>query len=371
MAGPSSSSDEPLTPLLAILATLKGMIGAGILGLPYVFSHVNLAIAVPGIVIIALINAAGVWQLVKTSVLLFGLEAYAPRGDSESDSSSESAEDFEQDLSPKAAPDDWGLGPSAQVGTQLLGSAGLVIAAVTTLGTQLGICLVYVDVVVDTAKDWRWVAENFSMLTQRIILLVIFCILSLVRELRTLAKLSGAALLVYVYLLAALVWFGTLELTRNESTPMKDRWLPMRWQNFGMFAGVSIFTFEGIVIAQYVFKDMKLRRPSLFKPVIQISYIVGCVLLLFVGAFGYMAYGRNVEKEFYLNFPSDSIAVTISEVVLVLVIVMSYMLQMYPVFTFLEAVMEHIMLGHQGHSLWAVFSDSDSEAVRCIKLLAR
>ena len=65
-----------------------------------------------------------------------------------------------------------------------------------------------------------------------------------------------------------------------------------------------------------------------------------CALLCtFVGAFGYMAYGDDVKNEFYLNFPKDSLDIQIAEWVLCFVLVISFILQMYPVILLLLLVL--------------------------------
>merc|ERR1719487_1569695 len=66
------------------------------------------------------------------------------------------------------------------------------------------------------------------------------------------------------------------------------------------------------------------------------AYFACFVLMTAVGAFGYMAYGSSLQDVFYLNFPSW--ARDISGVILIVVLLQSFMLQAFPIYTWLEEI---------------------------------
>merc|ERR1712176_1675021 len=69
-----------------------------------------------------------------------------------------------------------------------------------------------------------------------------------------------------------------------------------------------------------------------------LSFGFCAVLCAFVGAYGYICYGPSVADVFYLSLPKDSVDITIAEIVLSLVLLISFVLQMFPVTSFASAV---------------------------------
>merc|ERR1712176_323391 len=69
-----------------------------------------------------------------------------------------------------------------------------------------------------------------------------------------------------------------------------------------------------------------------------LSFGFCAVLCAFVGAYGYICYGPSVADVFYLSLPKDSVDMTIAEIVLSLVLLISFVLQMFPVTSFVSAV---------------------------------
>mmetsp|Transcript_127134 Transcript_127134/g.230965 ORF Transcript_127134/g.230965 Transcript_127134/m.230965 type:complete len:418 (+) Transcript_127134:58-1311(+) len=306
--GGGDASVEALSPTRAVITILKAMIGAGVLALPYGCSLVHLGLALPGMAIVAILNAMGIWRLVECSIHL-------------SASSDEGG---------KLA-NDWGLGPAAAVSSTVFGRAGLVVACTSVLSAQIGCCICYVDVLTRTVAPY--LEGILAPMMQKVVLFVLFCMLSLLRELRDLAWLSAVALAVYAYVVFALVKWGVSELSDG---PEGTFW-PVRWQGFGTWFGQAIFAFEGINVAQYVYRDMQAADPGPFLRVLTVSYVICWVLYSFVGGFGYWVYGANVKQVIYLSFPEGSLDVVTVEAVLCIVLLLTFAIQMYPVFHFVEA----------------------------------
>mmetsp|Transcript_105194 Transcript_105194/g.267257 ORF Transcript_105194/g.267257 Transcript_105194/m.267257 type:complete len:457 (-) Transcript_105194:65-1435(-) len=313
----------PLPAWLAVVTVLKGMIGTGILGLPYASGQVRLGLAAPGLVATAFIGAFSVWRLIECKAFIASrtFVVSSPTGEG-------SSEDPEGTL---------GLGPLALVARRAFGTLGVAVAGFGIIASQLGFAVSYVDVIVETLSQASLLGPYLAPAVLRVALCVVLCLLCLLRRLSSLAWLSGAALLIYLYLLFALLYYGGGTLANGSAPEFADAWLPVRWDRFGSWFGSAIFAQEAIVISQYVYDDMQLPHHSDFLPVLGASFGISGLLFTFVGIFGYLCYGDAIQNVFYLNFPAGSLAVSIGEVVLCLVLLLSFALQMYPVMSFLEA----------------------------------
>ncbi|CAK0805452.1 unnamed protein product [Prorocentrum cordatum] len=277
----AAAAAAPLSPLLATVAMLKAMVGGGILALPCAFGRVGLALALPLLPIVAGLTALGTLRLIQCRL---------------------------------QAADDCGMGPLGVIALRVLGRPGLWVCATAALLTQFGI----------------------GEAAVRTLLFCTLCALCLVRGLGGLAWLSAVALMVYAYMLLALAKFGALAIREGASLTLGSALLPMRWWGLGGFLGTTISAFEGIVVGQYIFDEMQVDSVEPFKQVLVNSYLVATTLYAFAGAFGYLAYGDGVGEVFYQSFPQSSLDVRGCEVVLCIVLLITFVLQMYPVFRFLE-----------------------------------
>lgn len=319
------------------------------MALPRVFGEIRLAFAVPAYLFVSALCAFSVWRLLECKVQL-GQHCPTEHKRLKLDDDSRGEHSEEEPLRPSGVPSDCGLGPIALVSAQTLGYPGLVLAAVGVLGSQLGFCIAYIGVVVETLMKPSLLEGVLTTLQLRIAVAAVLCALMLVRQLDSIAKLSGLALFIYAYEFAALLYFGGAEMREHGDAFRSSDWTPVRWSAFGEWFGTAIFAQEAIVIAQYVYDGMQLDSLRDFLPVLVISF-GGCgVLCTFVGAFGFAAYGETIQDVFYLNFPPGSN--TISSWALSAVLLMSFVLQMYPVTCFMES----LVVGH------AFIDDDDDES---------
>lgn len=137
----------------------------------------------------------------------------------------------------------------------------------------------------------------------------------------------------------------------------EEAW-PVHLSKLPSWFGSSVFAFEGIVLAQYVADDMKLGqnlRP--FKVVLSWSYFISWALFLFVGVFGYLAYGEKIKNPFYFNFPLGTPDTITDKVSLVIVLFLTFALQMFPVFSFLDYLL--VKQVHAGEDIVSDSSGSD------------
>ncbi|CAJ1352354.1 unnamed protein product [Effrenium voratum] len=318
------------------------MLGAGVMSLPYVFGKVGLALAVPGYLLVAAICCFSVWRIIQCQAMLgTGLEMEVcqmpqiPFGAASPCAASPRASPALRWESPCMQGHDYGLGPLARVAGLCLGPSGVFVAAAGIIISQLGFCVAYIDIIVSTLSQ-HLLGASVSEATLRLVLAVMLCLLSTLRRLSSLAKVSSLALGIYAYLLLALLRWGSLEMLSGRAPSAEGAWRKMELGSLGQWLGTAIFAQEAMVVSQVVYEEMKPKNHRDFLPVLLCSFAVCSVLSTFLAAFGYMAYGDSVKQVFYLNFPSDSFDVILAESILCLVLLPTFVLQMYPVARFLD-----------------------------------
>ncbi|CAE7836219.1 slc36a4 [Symbiodinium sp. CCMP2592] len=208
----------------------------------------------------------------------------------------------------------------------------VVLAAFGIIVSQLGFCVAYVDIIITTLLEPNLLADKIPESVLRVGLAVVLCLLSSLRKLDSLAKISVLALAVYAYLLVVLpIRWGTEELTSGRAPSLRGVWGKFEPSNLGLWLGTSIFAQEAVVVSQCVYQDMRLRDHRAFRPILVSSFVICSVASTALAAFGCMCYGDSVKQVFYLNFPASSLDVTIAETILCLVLLPTFVIQLYPV----------------------------------------
>ncbi|CAJ1397350.1 unnamed protein product [Effrenium voratum] len=113
----------------------------------------------------------------------------------------------------------------------------------------------------------------------------------------------------------------------------------------GYLVGPAISAFEGVLVSQYVFVQMKLSDPAPFGRVVIVSHLLALLIFGFIGAFGFGIYGSRVEDVIYENFPPESLAVKFSKLTMSFVLVVSFQIQMFVVFSILDSAMQRYAEG--------------------------
>lgn len=341
---------SPLPASLAVLTIVKAMVGSGVLGFPYVFSKVRLAVAIPGSLLIAAVAAFGVLRLIECKVLI---EAKGPRAEAKNAllvrEGTTTVKPVAQDhpeivtgtMPANSGPIDanFGLGMLATVGDHTFGFVGVLAAGVSIISSQVAVCTSYAAVVVATLSDedllGQWASEDVI----RVGVCALLCLLCLFKEMRSLAWLSGVAMMIYMYLFVSLFYFGAVKVTNGDGPSPASLWFPVGWKDLGSFLGTALFAQEAIVICQYVYDDMQLESPKQYLPTLFVSVGSCAVLFAIVGTVGFASFGHDIKEVFYMNFPRGSISIVLAELVLSLVMSVSFALQMYPIVSFVESLL--------------------------------
>lgn len=159
---------------------------------------------------------------------------------------------------------------------------------------------------------------------------LVFLPLSLVRRI---AKLSTAALVADVFILAGIVYLFYFEIDHLLTRGMAKVVLFNR-VDFPLLIGTAVFTFEGIGLVIPITDSMK--EPHKFPRALSGVMISIMVLFAASGALSYATFGRDVQTVVFSNLPRDSHFVQAIQLLYSLAILLSLPLQLFPALSILE-----------------------------------
>jgi proton-coupled amino acid transporter len=155
--------------------------------------------------------------------------------------------------------------------------------------------------------------------------MIVFLPLSLYRNINNIQKLALLADLFIVLGLVYLYYYDILTLVNNHGIAdiiqfNKDDWT--------LFIGTAIFTFEGIGLIIPIQSGMK--DPRKFPKVLGGVMIAVTIVFVSMGALSYAAYGSATKTVIILNMPQDNRLVNSVQFIYSLAILLSTPLQIYP-----------------------------------------
>lgn len=159
---------------------------------------------------------------------------------------------------------------------------------------------------------------------------LIFLPLSLIRKI---AKLSWTALIADVFILAGIIYLFYYEIGSLMEHGLADVQLFNR-QNFPLFIGTAVFTFEGIGLVIPITESM--REPEKFPATITGVMVVVTTLFASSGIFSYAAFGSDIQTVVITNMPGQSRLVQAIQAFYSIAILLSMPLQLFPALTILE-----------------------------------
>ncbi|KAL6716445.1 hypothetical protein ACLMJK_006012 [Lecanora helva] len=160
--------------------------------------------------------------------------------------------------------------------------------------------------------------------------LIIFLPLSLIRDI---TKLGGTAIIADAFILLGLVYIGYYDSRTLYTHGIGDikMFNPQDWT---LFIGTAIFTFEGVGLIIPIQESMK--QPSKFPSVLAVVMVIIIVVFTAVGALSYAAFGSATKTVVLLNLPQDSRSVNAVQLLYSLAILLSTPLQLFPAIRILE-----------------------------------
>lgn len=155
--------------------------------------------------------------------------------------------------------------------------------------------------------------------------MVIFLPFSLMRDI---SKLGFTALIADAFILVGLLYlyyYDILTIVRQGGIADIINFNPEDWT---LFIGTAIFTFEGIGLIIPIQESMK--EPKKFPAVMAGVMVIITVVFISMGALSYAAYGSATETVVILNLPQDSKLVNGIQFLYSLAILLSTPLQFFP-----------------------------------------
>lgn len=166
----------------------------------------------------------------------------------------------------------------------------------------------------------RYVQITWLILLQ----MVIFLPFSLFRDI---GKLGFTALIADAFILIGLAYLFYYDVLTLSTHGLADI-IQFNEDNWTLFIGTAIFTFEGIGLIIPIQESMK--TPSKFPKVMFYVMIIITVLFITMGAVSYAAYGSKTETVVLLNLPQDDKLVNGVQLLYSLAILLSTPLQIFP-----------------------------------------
>lgn len=329
---------------------LKGLVGLGILALPYATTKVGWLFSLVGMALIALATAWGIFCCVLSAQLLDG-EAASLLKSGLKESYGNDAEAAPEGARAAAAavggrsplvgaltlseqleePMDTGLGFFDGVVAKVYGRGGQLLCTVCIFMVQFATGVAYVDVIASSVEPYLYpyFGPDGGRTQVLLALTVVLSAFSTVESLQGVAVLSMLAFLVYFWVFGGLISevatsyaTGTLASTRavhRLSAP-----------HFGAWFGICSFAFGGLPIAMVIYEEMS--DPRSFYKVISLAFFVCWVFYSVFAVLGYTCYGASTATVVYFNFAEHSILGAGSVVSVTMMLLLTYVLQMFPIY---------------------------------------
>ncbi|KAK2019555.1 transmembrane amino acid transporter [Colletotrichum eremochloae] len=145
--------------------------------------------------------------------------------------------------------------------------------------------------------------------------------------LRDIEKLSFTALIADAFILLGLAYLLYYDILTLSTNGLADIILFNR-NDWTLFIGTAIFTFEGIGLIIPIQESMK--NPKKFPGVMLAVMIIISVVFIGMGAISYAAYGSKTETVVLLNMPQDNKMVNSVQFLYSIAIMLSIPLQLFP-----------------------------------------
>jgi len=233
-----------------------------------------------------------------------------------------------------------GFGPLGQVSLEVFGVSGYRLCAINVIFAQIGLAFAYTRTVANTLHQIWGLPMNWLFLGLGILL----CLQSTIEKMKGVAWLSIVGLLAFLCIVLCLLRFGIEEIQAGDAV-FQDVWFPVQFSGTGACLGPAISAFEGVVVSQHVFAQMKLQDPKPFGTVIIISHVISLLLFAFIGFFGLGTYGQQVEVMIFDNLPHKALEVKLCKYTIVIVVAITFQLQMFPVFSISDALVRSMVNG--------------------------
>lgn len=175
---------------------------------------------------------------------------------------------------------------------------------------------------------------------------IFFVILVPFTLIRNISKFGPSALVADLCIIVGLVYlyaYDIKELVINQGSPTPL--MLFNKQDFGLFVGTAVFSFEGIGMVIPICSSM--ANPKQFPRALTIVLSTVCALLVSFGCLGYAAYGDTVETILLDNLPSstggEKAGKNAVQILYIIAIFLTTPLMLFPCIRIIEGCVFHVV----------------------------
>mmetsp|Transcript_30523 Transcript_30523/g.71264 ORF Transcript_30523/g.71264 Transcript_30523/m.71264 type:complete len:417 (-) Transcript_30523:58-1308(-) len=301
---------------------VKNVVGLGILTMPWATARVGMIPSACGLLLIAGVYYAALMLGVKAR------ERFVQEGEaSELDPVLKMQDAAERKAAGEAV--DSGLGSFELVAGHFLGTWANYFYTFCVLMVQVSIGVAYIAAVAQTVP--RALPAMSREMT--VLVMVTVCILlSFVRHLKEIAYMSTAALLVYGLVFGFMVVEGTRN--RQQSLVNVELFRTADFHDWGAWFACFGFTMNGFPVNMMIHGAMEHRSHS--AGVFALAALTAVTMFIIFAFSAYIFWGTDVKEIIYMSFPEGSLSRTVSVVAMATTLVLSFVLQLLPIYGFIE-----------------------------------
>jgi proton-coupled amino acid transporter len=303
-----TSLTTPTSTFDSLVISIKSFQGTGFLALPFAFTQTGLVFGLAGVLLFAFITLHSINSLVRTMARSRG-----------------------------------GAVTYGELASDVAGPVARVVVEVGLAITQLGLCCGYVVFLATTlgslipgVPTWRFVVALVPVLS-------LLVLLPSLHRMRTISRVAvalviTAAVTVVTFAIIGLVqtrgrgaWGATSSQGDGQFTvsAAASRVPLFRLTGLPIFLGILTSCWEGAGLVFSIRGEMEKPQEYGFVLTATVWYISVCYAL--VGALGYWAFGEHVHSSVPRSLPQTSAVVHLVEVSLVLMVIVTFTVQFYPV----------------------------------------
>ncbi|KAF3164408.1 neutral amino acid transporter [Orbilia oligospora] len=225
-------------------------------------------------------------------------------------------------------------GSFGDIGGVLYGKYMRIAILTSIVISQIGFASAYIVFVSENLQAFILAVSNCKTKIEIhwliLMQMIVFLPFSMIRDI---SKLGGTALVADAFILLGLIYLYYYDLFEIASKGVADivHFNPQDWT---LFIGTAIFTFEGIGLIIPIQESMK--RPEKFPKVLGGVMILITAVFVSAGALGYAAWGSKTKTVVLLNLPQDDKFVNGVQFLYSLAILLSTPLQLFPAIRIME-----------------------------------
>jgi len=291
---PDSVPVHGASPSKAVFLLLKSFVGTGVMFLPKAFSNGGIIFSTIVLIAIAAISLASFLLLVET-------RRYVPHS-------------------------------FGEIGHHLYGRWMRYAVLFSITISQIGFVCAYIIFVAENLDALSKQILNFRYPIYYYIAMQVFVFIPFVM-IRRISRLSFTALIADAFIMFGLFYLYYYDVRVLATEGVADI-IKFNMNDFALFIGTAIFTFEGIGLIIPITESMK--EPEKFPKVLTGVMLFITILFTSIGVMSYAAFGKEVKTVVILSLPQNDPIVTLVEVLYALAIMLSIPLQLFPAIRIME-----------------------------------